>query len=87
MTAAIDTERWLPVVGHENAYEVSTSLRVRSLERNVIRRNGCPMRVREHIRRPVFVKGVPCLLLYRNGKPIHRTISSLLREAQEADNR
>ena len=38
-----DREQWLPVVGHEGAYEVSDQGRVRSLDRNIIGgRGGVP---------------------------------------------
>jgi hypothetical protein len=39
------SERWLPVVGHEGAYEVSDQGRVRSLDRIVLR-GGRPMKRR-----------------------------------------
>lgn len=36
-------EKWLPIVGHENAYEVSDLGRVRSITRTTIRRDGKPL--------------------------------------------
>ncbi len=39
-------ERWVPVVGFEECYEVSDLGRVRSLDRLVVRSNGAPYTVR-----------------------------------------
>lgn len=50
------TERWLPVVGYENLYEVSDLGRVRSLDRIVVTRAG-PRRYRGRILRPYINKG------------------------------
>ena len=44
------TERWRPVVGYEDAYEVSYWLRVRSLKR-VVLRGRIEHRVRERVLR------------------------------------
>lgn len=82
---AVGAEVWLPVVGWEGFYEVSTAWRVRSLERTIIRVNGWPNKVRERILTPMLVKGSPTVILTRHGRPHHRTISSLLRDAQEAN--
>ena len=53
MTAA---EEWRPVVGYEGAYEVSSYGRVRSLERVIMRRNGCQQRVHARILRPTIAR-------------------------------
>lgn len=45
-------ERWLPIPGFEGWYEVSSAGRVKSLPRQLIRRNGSPYRVRGRILNP-----------------------------------
>ena len=82
----LDGEIWLPVVGFEDSYQVSSFLRIKSLERNVIRSNGWPMAVRERILTPILATGCPTVVLNRqNRKPVHRTIASLYREAMLAN--
>jgi hypothetical protein len=81
----MSAEVWFPVAGWEGSYEVSSRLRVKSLERTIIRVNGWPNKVRERILRPILANGVQTVILTRHGKPHHRTILSLLREAQEAN--
>lgn len=51
--AGVAEERWLPVPGYEDAYEVSDRGRVRSLERRALCRGGATRRVTERILRPV----------------------------------
>ncbi|MGO9382179.1 MAG: NUMOD4 domain-containing protein [Mycobacterium sp.] len=46
-------ERWAPVAGHEDAYEISDRLRVRSVARRALCRAGHTRRVRERILVPV----------------------------------
>ena len=45
-------EQWRPVVGYEDAYEVSDRLRVRSIARTVQRTDGHEQSVRERILTP-----------------------------------
>jgi len=66
-------EEFRPIVGYEDAYEVSNLGRVRSLEREVPDNTGMRI-VRERILRSVAV-------LSRNGSQRERTIASLMREA------
>jgi NUMOD4 motif len=80
----MSAEVWFPVVGWEEEYAVSTDLRVQSLRRKIIRSNNSPMTVRDRVLTPMLVKGSPTVILTRHGRPHHRTISSLLRDAQEA---
>lgn len=47
------TTDWRPVPGYRGLYEVSNTGQVRSIERKIMRRNGSPYRVREHILRPI----------------------------------
>ncbi|MEE2855643.1 MAG: NUMOD4 domain-containing protein [Actinomycetota bacterium] len=51
-----DDERWLPINGWENYYEVSNHGRVRSLARTVTQRGGRRYRVRERILKPQQVR-------------------------------
>lgn len=45
-------EQWLPVVGYEGIYEVSSYGRVKTVGRVIIRSNGHPQTIPERIRRP-----------------------------------
>lgn len=78
----LDGENWLPCVGFEDSYQVSSELRVKSLERTVMRSNGYPNPIRERILRPMLVNGHPTVILVRYGKNFHRTIAALYREAK-----
>ena len=61
-------ERWLPIPGHEGAYEVSNFGRVRSLAR-AVERGGHSLRVAARILRPgVWASGHPVVTLWRGGK-------------------
>lgn len=61
-------ERWLPVVGHEDSYEVSSWGRVRSLARTV-ERGGHAMKVAARVLRPgAWSSGHPVVTLWRDGK-------------------
>lgn len=61
MNTDIDTqpsERWLPVVGWEDLYEVSDQGRVRSLDRAIPRSDGRTFRHKGRILRPGALNGV-----------------------------
>ncbi len=45
-------ERWLPVVGYEDSYEVSDHGRVRSIDRTVIRKDGHRARFKGRLLKP-----------------------------------
>lgn len=45
-------ERWLPVVGHEDAYEVSNQGRLRSIDRISVRFDGVPRRLKGRLLHP-----------------------------------
>ncbi len=77
----MNEEKWLPVVGFEGLYEVSSHGRVKSLERYVRIRNGERI-VRERILKNTFIKtGYFCVVLTKNNKRKGRTVHSLVCEA------
>lgn len=47
-----ENEVWVPVAGHEDAYEVSSHGRVRSSSRSVLRRDGKQLRIKGRMLRP-----------------------------------
>jgi hypothetical protein len=49
-------ERWRPIPGFENSYEISNHGHVRSLHRTIIRCDGRRYRVRERILKPQRVR-------------------------------
>lgn len=78
LPAALDLpgERWLPVVGHEDAYEVSDLGRTRSLSRTIMRSDGRPQALRGQL-----LKGTPntsghlqVSLSGRKDRPIHTLV-------------
>lgn len=77
-----DTERWLPVVGYEGYYEVSSAGRVRSLDRwipYVDRRK--PRFWVGQIRKINLVKGYPHLMLKRQDRGLNVYVHTLVCEA------
>lgn len=77
------SESWFPVVGFENEYRVSTELRVESLRRRIMRSNGSEMTVPGKFLTPILVRGCKTVFLVRDKQYVHRSVSALLREAQE----
>lgn len=77
-----DTERWLPVVGYEGIYEVSSFGRVRSLDRVVTYRDG---RMRRRFRGVVLkdrpVRSYPYVGLAINQAVKHCYVHTLVCEA------
>ncbi len=76
------TELWAPVVGYEDAYEVSDRLRVRSLARTVLR-GRVEHRVRERILRAAVQRGTGYLQvgLSDAGRQRRHYVHVLAREA------
>lgn len=60
-TTCFDSERWLPVPGHEGLYEVSDHGRVRSLDRVITMKNGRKRRQRGIVLKPVNSNGYHCV--------------------------
>lgn len=74
-------EKWRPVVGFENAYEVSDQGRIRSLARTVFR-SGCPVRLKEKLLNPWTQKGgYPTVSLRSGGKTTNKALHTLVLEA------
>jgi len=63
-------EVWLPVVGHEGSYEVSSHGRVRSLDRTV-HRSTSSMRRRGQLLRPCLTHGYPTVNLSAKTYQVH----------------
>lgn len=76
------TERWRPVVGYEDAYEVSDRLRVRSLKR-VVLRGRIEHRVRERVLRAATQArtGYLQVVLSEGGRQRRAYVHVLAREA------
>jgi hypothetical protein len=81
--AVTDAETWLPIEDFEGIYEISSDLRVKSLERTVTVR-GIRKVLRERILRPSIDahSGLTRVTLYRNGYRLGRYCHALWREAQ-----
>lgn len=79
------TERWLPVIGWEGAYEVSDFGRVRTQARIAIRSNGVPIPVKAKIRALVWSgpkhKQYLSIELRCNGRTARRRVHHLVLEA------
>lgn len=74
------SERWLPVVGYEGIYEVSSLGNVRSLTRIVI--GKWPRRIPTKVLRLIKHKeGYRCVTLYGRGKPGKQLAHHLVLEA------
>lgn len=77
-------ERWLPIPGYDDLYEVSDQGRVRSLDRTVKRGDGASVRRKGVTLRPIAkVSGHVKVRLYdgRDGRKEWRQIHSLVAEA------
>ena len=75
-------EKWLPVVGFDGFYEVSSHGRVRSVERTVIRSNGRSHHVAARVRAlKTDPKGYRHVTLVRDNKMYSRTVHGLVLEA------
>lgn len=76
-------ETWKPCPGFEDAYEVSSIGRVRSLERTCLqtRGNSGVRRVPAKIIREFDRKGYRAVTLFKNGKPHPRSVHRLVCEA------
>jgi len=68
------TERWLPVVGYEGAYEVSDQGRVRSVDRLVHRRGLVSIRLRGMVLRPALRDGYLFVALSGTSHRVHRLV-------------
>lgn len=69
----VSAERWLPVVGFEGIYEVSSIGRVRSLDRTIRRGGGYwPTRIQGQLLNPVAINGYRRVNL---GRPGHQELA------------
>lgn len=72
-------EKWIPVPGYEDSYEVSNVGRIKSLARTVIRKNGRRTTISERIRKPQKThKGYLNIILSKNGIASQHTVHSLV---------
>ena len=77
-----EVEKWLPVVDYEGYYEVSNRMRVRSLDRTIVRRDGRRQRNRGRMMRPAYHEsGYPVVRLSRDGYSSTITIHTLVAAA------
>lgn len=74
------TERWLPVVGYENQYEVSDCGHVRSIDRWVPC-NKSKRFVAGQLLSPRLRNGYPVVELFKKGKPVTHYVHRLMAEA------
>lgn len=74
-------ERWLPISGYENLYQVSDQGRVRSLTRSVDRRGCGTCQYVGRSLQPSFVKGYPRVVLKDKGRNRGREVHKLVVEA------
>lgn len=85
-------EEWRPVVGWEDYYSVSSTGRVRSDTRKILRSNGVPQTIPMRVMKQVENKlGYKSLHLTRDGKPVgwqvHRLVAfAFLGEPPEGKN-
>ncbi len=79
----ISEERWLPVVGYEDFYEVSNKGRVRSVERSVIGGRGQWNRIaKSQEKKPCIANtGYPVVNLYKGNRYKQRPLHRILAEA------
>ncbi len=77
-----DHERWVPVKGLEDAYEVSSRGRVRSLTRRSVRKDGKPLSITGRVLlASVGDRGYPRVTLTRNGVARWSHVHSLIAAA------
>lgn len=75
-------ERWLPIVGYEGFYMVSSLGRVRLLERSLVRKNGSFFSVHSKIKNSYKDRhGYLTVLLQKNQKAKHKLVHRLVAEA------
>lgn len=75
-------ERWRPVVGYEDFYEVSDLGRIKSVARVITHSNGHPQRWPERIlKQHIPWSGRLSVRLYRNGKAARVAVHHLMAEA------
>lgn len=79
----VENEQWLPVVGYEGMYEVSSLGRVRSLHRRVLRHDGFwQTHSARVLRQTIGTHGYPAVALCNGGKRGKtRTVHSIVAEA------
>lgn len=78
----MSVERWVPVVGYRGLYEVSDKGRVKSLKRDVRRKNDVMLSVAEKILMPMRDKrGYLRVSLCAGEKPSQRLVHQLVCEA------
>lgn len=76
------SERWLPVVGYEGYYEVSSQGRVRSVDRIITKLGQAPARLRGRLMKPTVDKlGRHWARFSRNDRKTARTVSRVVLEA------
>ena len=75
-------EIWKPISEFENFYEVSSSGKIKSLARTIIRKDGKPLKIKEKILKAVANKGgYPNVILYKPGKYCWSTVHALVARA------
>ncbi len=74
-------EQWLPVVGYEGLYEVSSHGRVRSLDRITVRKNGRKLPCHGKVLLPWTKNSYALVHLQADGVSRTRTVHSLVAEA------
>ncbi len=75
-----EKERWLPVVGYEDFYEVSSFGRVRSLDRVVRAKNGCNKHLKGKVLKavPHSRDGYQQVYLFKLGKQATKKVHGLV---------
>ena len=72
-------EIWKPVPEFEDFYEISSSGRIKSLARTIIRKDGKPLRIKEKmLKTPANGRGYPRVTLYKPGNNSWNTVHSLV---------
>lgn len=71
-------ENWRPVIGYEGIYEVSDQGRVRSLDREVVFKNGRKRSYLGKILQHGYSKGYPRVNLYKDTQPCCELIHQLV---------
>lgn len=77
----LDGEEWRAVVGYEGLYEISSLGRIRSLDRDVVNRNGQKRIMRGRLLCPVLNSRYYGITLSKDGEKKRRTIHSLVADA------
>lgn len=79
---AVTEERWLPIVGWEDFYEVSDLGRIRTVPRRVPCKGGKTRQLNQRIRRPSLTNcGYLTITLCADGLIQHRTVHPIVLEA------